>query len=78
MTDLAATDAEAGAGYMVVAYRNRRAYVLDHGDYAERAATREEAERARRRLTEQNQRNRLGWQYIDIRPAARPDPGSSQ
>ena|GEM_PF-6867797 len=52
----------------MVAYRNRRAYVLDQGDYAERVASREEAEAVRRRLAERSSRYRLGWQYITIRP----------
>lgn len=56
------------AKFMVVAYRNRRAYVLDQGDYVVRAATREEAESVRRDLVERSSRYRLGWQYINIRP----------
>lgn len=66
------------AAYMVVAYRTRRAYALDHRDYSERAATHEEAERARQRLAEEARRNRIGWRYIDIRPAAASGPGSSR
>lgn len=58
---------DVAAKFMVVAYRNRRGYVLDQRDYAERAATREEAEAVRGRLAERSSRYRLGWQYIVIR-----------
>lgn len=58
----------AGTAYTVVAYRNRRAYLLDHRDYSKRVATREDAERAREQLIEEARRSRIGWQYIDIRP----------
>lgn len=56
------------AHFVVTAYRNRRAYALHQGDFAERADTREEAEAARQRLAERSSRYRLGWQYLDIRP----------
>jgi hypothetical protein len=58
--------------YRVVAYRNRSAYYRGHGEYSERAATREEAEAVRKRLAEEAWKMRIGWRYIDIRAITEP------